>query len=420
MTNQAFKIYQFQTNRQALAKLTDYELITLLENASRGTVRCMANMSMRQIEGALGSLGIDANTEKKDLGDKRKKTTLLKAVIGSLSEINRDMNKAIDELSYYLGLENPESFDADELIRFENTQKTVDETTIAETIQSVEDQIEVIKTVEKRVTKAQQKLEKQLILNSNPPEIRWESDFMGVVKIETETREFWVENPYKNPVVNLVTSNGMVILSGWDTTKDNPFMIAVLKGFQELMNVRAGMTDIQDRLYTISIQLLGSKKRKDWYAQSHESIVLLEGHKMEKKFCGINTEPLCFVDGFDFSKGASYYKAQHYARKYPNTYAYVEGFALADNRIFYHAWLQDRKDGRAIDVTLYDVEQLYGIILDIKWVDKVIASRFTSASCSLNREEISGRYRFSIIEGNFLDDFSFLKSGTAAKQILSV
>lgn len=413
MANQAFSIYQ--TDKDALAKLTDDELKALLQNASRGTVRCMSQMPKARIEGVLNYFGIDAdNLGAYKLGDGRKKSTLLKYAVYHLSTIDENIDKAIDELSYHLGVADNFYLDADEKERLENSRKlAVDEELIAETIQAVETQIQGVRKTERKVTKAQEKLENNLKLNSNPVEIRWESDFMGYVKIGSESREFWVENPYKAPVVNVVTSSGMVILSGWDTTKENPFMIAALKGFHELMNIRQGMTEIDDRLQALSLQLLGSKKRKDWYAQSAENLVLLDGKKMLKKFCGINTEPLCFFDAFDFSKGANYYKAQHYARKYPDTYAYVEGFALAENRLFHHAWLQDRKDGRAIDVTLYNVEQLYGIPLDIRWVDKVIASRSTSNSCSLDREQeqISGRYRFSILEGDFLDDFSFLKGG---------
>lgn len=222
MPDQMFLAYQ--SNNEALEKLTDAELKELLKKASRGTVRCMGDMSMRKIESALLSLGIDP-AEVKGLGDKRKKTTLLKVAIASLSTINKDMDKAIDELSYHLGLQDPQYLDQDEKERHEKA------------IEAIETEA-TVPTVAKKQTKVEAKAQKQKELNSKPAIVKWECDFAGEVSIGNEIRDFWVQDPYSDPIVNLVTSNGTVILSAWESTKENPFMRAVIREFHELLASR--------------------------------------------------------------------------------------------------------------------------------------------------------------------------------------
>jgi len=123
--------------------------------------------------------------------------------------------------------EHPESVSA--------TNKTVTDAEVQQTIDAVEASLEVVKEVSKKVTKAELKLQKRLELESLPAEVKWESDFMGEVWIGKEVREFWVTEPYENPVINLVTSNGTVILSIWDSTRSNPFVKAAVKEFYNLL-----------------------------------------------------------------------------------------------------------------------------------------------------------------------------------------
>ncbi len=106
---------------------------------------------------------------------------------------------------------------------------------IQETIDAVDGAIKTVKTTAKIITKAELKLQKRLELESLPAEVKWESDFMGEVWICKEVREFWVTEPYENPVINLVTSNGTVILSIWDSTKNNPFVKAAVEAFYHLL-----------------------------------------------------------------------------------------------------------------------------------------------------------------------------------------
>ncbi len=284
-------------------------------------------------------------------------------------------------------------------------RELIEDVKIQQTIDAVDGAIETVKKTAKKVTKAAQKLQKQTELNRQPAEVKWKSDFMGEVWIGKEVREFWVDEPYTNPVVNLVTSNGTVILSAWESTKENPFMRAAVREFHELIASQGNASLIENRLMTIAMQLSGSKKRADWYAQSAEDLVLKDGERMEWKSGGHGFYMPEFFDSFDFSQGAAYKKAQHCSRQYSHRYQYVEGFALLNHKLFHHAWIEDKTDGKAVDVTFNEPEiQLFGIVFGIEWVDKVIASRFKGDS-------ISPRFTQSIIEGNFLDDFALLKSG---------
>lgn len=110
-------------------------------------------------------------------------------------------------------------------------KKMIDNATIQQTIDAVDASLQTVKEVSEKVTKAELKLQKRLELESLPAEVKWESDFMGEVWIGKEVREFWVTEPYENPVINLVTSNGTVILSVWDSTKNNPFVKAAVQEF---------------------------------------------------------------------------------------------------------------------------------------------------------------------------------------------
>jgi hypothetical protein len=399
MPDQVF--LKYQSNNEALAVLIDDELKDLLKNASRGTVRCMGDMSMRQIESGLLSLGIDP-AEVKGLGDKRKKSTLLKVAIASLSTIDKDMDKAIDELSFYLGLQDPQYLDEDEKERLEQAKE-------AATVEVLPPQPEQVQPA--KVTKAELQAKKQKQLNSQPASVRWECDFAGEVSIGKEVREFWVADPYTEAVVNLVTSNGTVILSAWGSTKENPFMRAVVREFHELLATRGNTDLIENRLMTISLQLQGSKKREGWHVQSHETLVLIDGKKMEFKRGGQYLMPLNPFDTVDLNEGKAYKTAQKLARDFSDRYSYVEGFVLIDHKLIHHAWLQDRIDNKVVEVVFKDCDldtQYLGIALNIGWVEEVIASR-------LPDDSISPRFSQSIIEGDFLDDFKSLKSGLISK-----
>lgn len=281
----------------------------------------------------------------------------------------------------------------------------IEDARIQKAIDEVGGAIETVKTTARKITKAAQKLQKQTELSRQPAEVKWEGDFAGEVWIGKEVRKFWVDEPYQNPVVNLVTSSGTVILSAWRTTKSNPFMRAAIREFHELMASRGQNSLIENRLMTIAMQLSGSKKRADWYAQSTEELVLKDGERMELK----TQESRFYVpqsfESFNFCQGDAYKKAQHCSRQYSHRYEYVEGFALFNNKLFHHAWIKDKTDGKAVDVTFNESDiQLFGVVLDMGWVDKVVASR-------LKDDSISPRFTQSIIEGNFLDDFALFKSG---------
>lgn len=284
-------------------------------------------------------------------------------------------------------------------------KKMIEDAKIQQTIDAVDSAIETVKTTAKKVTEAAEKLQRQTELSRQPAEVKWESDFIGEVWIGMESREFWVADPYTNPVINLVTSGGTVILSAWKNTKENPFMRAAVREFHELIASRGDTSLIENRLIIIAMQLSGSKKRADWYAQSAEEFVFKNGKRMELK----TQESRFYVpqsfDFFKFSQGDAYKKAQHCSRQYSHRYRYVEGFALFNNKLFHHAWIKDKTDGKAVDVTFNEPDiQLFGVVLDMEWVDKVVASRLRNNSISL-------RFTQSIIEGNFLDDFALLKSG---------
>lgn len=395
MPNQTFLAYQ--SNNEALAKLTDDELKALLKEASRGTVRCMGDMSMRQIEGALLSLGIDP-VDVTGLGDKRKKSTLLKVAIASLSTINKDVDKAIDEFSFYLGLQDPQYLDEDEKERLDRARQGTE-------AEAVDNQVEKVQEMPKKVSKAVLQAKRQKELNSKPASVRWDSDFMGEVVIGNESREFWVQDPYIDPIVNLVTSSGMTILSAWESTKENPFMRAAVREFHELLAMRGDTSLIENRLMTIALQLLGSKKRANWHSQSSESLVLTEGKKMESREGGQYLYVLNPIENVYLNEGTAYIKSQHIARTYPDRYDYVEGFALVGQRLINHAWVFDKRDNKAVEIVFKEQGiQHLGIILDIEWVDKVIASRPQDGS-------ISPRFSQSIIEGDFLNDFELLQFG---------
>ena len=262
-------------------------------------------------------------------------------------------------------------------------RKVMEDAKIQKAIDEVDGAIEIVKTTAKKVTKAAQKIQKQTELNCQPAEVRWESDFMGEVWIGLESREFWVTDPYTNPIINLVTSNGTIILSVWESTKENPFMRAAVREFHELIASRGDNSLIENRLMTIAVQLSGSKKRADWYAQSAEGLVLKDGERMESREGGQCFFVLNPIESVDLNKGTAYIKSKHIARCYPWRYAYVEGFALVGQKLIHHAWVLDQIDNKAVDVTFKDNEiQHFGIVLDTGWVDQVISSRIKDDSIS--------------------------------------
>lgn len=416
---EAFTYYQ--DKKDALRDLTDSQLQLLLKQSPRCSIRLMFEFSTAQIKDALGNLGIDAKENLEGLGDKRKKSTLIKLAVYGLSTLSKDISQAINQLSYSLGIQDNSYLEDDEKKQLENLRHadqeatapaTVSEEKITQTIKEVDGAIETVRQTAKKVTKAQQKLEKQALLNSLPSEVRWESDFLGAVHIGNQAREFWVTDPYTNPVVNLVASNSTVILSSWDSTKENPFIRAALRAFHTLMDERAGKNSIEDRLLTLSMQLTGSKKRANWYAQSHEALVLNDGIRMEpKKRTEVYKDWKLMFDLVPFdisllSEGSAYKNAQKLAKTYPNCFEYVEGFILIDHKLVHHAWVRDMLDAKAIEVTFSDTDvQYFGVPFELDWVEKVIASR-------LKDDTVSDRNLLSIIEGNFLDDFKLLKSGS--------
>lgn len=430
--HEAFAFYQ--DKKDELRDLSDSQLQLLLKQASRCSVRLMFEFSVSQIMDVLGFLGVDPKTEVNGFGDRRKKSTYIKAAIFNLSSLSKDINKAIDQLSYALGLHNEYYLEDDEKVRLENAEKAmnqseivlvseiaeptesteivkVSEAKVEETIREVEQAITTVRETAKRVTKAELKLKEQAALLSAPVSIRWESDFLGYVGLGGKWREFWVTDPYSNPVVNLVTSSGAVILSSWESTKENPYMREAIKAFHSLIDSRTGK-DIEDRLLALSCYFLGSKKRSTWYAQSHEGLVLNDGERLEWKEGGNRLYLSECFDSYDLTQGSAYKKAQHIAREYPGRYEYYEGFALVDNKLFAHAWVKDKREGKAVDVTFTEPKiQLFGIRFDIEWVDKVVANRRSQCEDS----SLSPRNLLSMIEGDYLEDFYLLRNGSPIK-----
>jgi hypothetical protein len=295
-------------------------------------------------------------------------------------------------------LEHPEQSESE-------TNKTVSETEIEDTIDAVDDAIQTVQATVKKVTKSELKLQKQMLLNRLPAEVKWESDFMGEVWIGKEVREFWVTEPYQHPVVNLATSSGMVIMSNWHSTVENPFMRAAVRAFHDLIAERGEPTLIENRLIGLTGLMASNKKRAEWYAQSAEALVLTDGQRMELREGGQYLYVLKSIENVDLNEGTAYSKSQHIARTYPWRYSYVEGFALIRQKLIHHAWVFDKRHNKAVEITFKDPDiQHFGIVLDIEWVDKLLLSR-------LKDDSISPRFSQSIIEGNFLDDFSLLKFG---------
>ena len=60
-------------------------------------------------------------------------------------------------------------------------------------------------------------------------------------------------------------------------------MRAAVREFLELIASRGDTSLIESRLMTIAMQLSGSKKRADWYAQSAEGLVLADGQKWNQR-----------------------------------------------------------------------------------------------------------------------------------------
>lgn len=400
--NAVFNSYKLLSQKAELFALDDCQLGNLLFNASRRNVRAMFEFSVNHIKGTLSYLGhIDIGEDAKGWGDRRKKSTFIKMAIQSLSVFHPDnIDEAVDKLSFALGIQDG-SLEEDERAILDALRKAENDAKVQQAIDAVDAAIQTVQATAKKVTKAELKLQKQMLLNRLPAEVKWESDFMGEVTIGKEVREFWVTEPYQNPVVNLATSSGMVIMSNWLSTVENPFMRAAVRAFHDLIVERGEPTLIENRLIALTGLMASNKKRADWYAQSAEALVLTDGQRMELREGG-DCVP---IENVDLNDGIAYIKSKHIVRCYPWRYSYVEGFALVDRKLIHHAWILDKIDNKAVEVTFKDPDiQHFGIVLDIDWVDRVIASR-------IKDDSISSRFSQSIIEGNFLDDFALLKSG---------
>lgn len=230
--NAAFLYYSTFEKKPELLDLDDLQLKELLSNASRKNVREMFKFTLVDIKKAFDFLGFDERCLK-DWGKKHKKSTWVKMAINQLSFyflVFPHIDKAVDTLSYALGVQIG-SLEEDEQVIFDALRKSKSDAEVQETIDAVNGAIGTVRTTAKKITKAELKLQKRLELESLPAEVKWESDFMGEVWIGKEVREFWVTEPYENPIINLVTSNGTVILSIWDSTKSNPFVKAAVQEF---------------------------------------------------------------------------------------------------------------------------------------------------------------------------------------------
>ena len=407
--NAVFLAYTPFEKKAELLALDDCQLKELLAHASRRNVREMFKFTLVEIKKAFDYLEFDEEALK-PWGNKNKKSTWVKMAIDRLSFsflFFPHIDKAVDTLSYALGIQNG-SLEEDEQAILDALKKAESDEKVQQTIDAVDGAIQTVQATAKKVTKAELKLQRQILLNRLPAEVKWESDFLGEVWMGKEVREFWVAEPYENPVINLATSSGMVIMSNWHSTVENPFMRAAVRAFHDLIAERSEPTLIENRLIALTGLMASNKKRVDWYAQSVEALVMKDGERMKWKQGAEFLYTLQNLDSINFSEGLAYKNAQYYARSFPNAYNYVEGFALANNKLFHHAWVQSKLDLKAVDVTFNEPKiQLFGIVLDIDWVDKSIASR-------IKDDSISPRFTQSIIEGNFLDDFALLKSGVTS------
>jgi hypothetical protein len=197
----------------------------------------------------------------------------------------------------------------------------------------------------------------------------------------------------------------MAIMSNWHSTVENSFMRAAVRAFHDLIAERGKPALIENRLLALTGLMESNKKRADWYAQSAEVLVLADGQRMESREGGQYLYVLNPIESVDLNEGTAYLKSQHIARTYPDRYDYVEGFALVGQKLIHHAWVFDKRHNKAVEITFKDPDiQHFGIVLEIGWIDKVIASR-------LKDDSISPCFSQSIVEGNFFDDFALLKSG---------
>ena len=97
-----------------------------------------------------------------------------------------------------------------------------------------------------------------------------------------------------------------------------------------------------------------------------------------------------------------YQNCQQLVREYSEL-IYCEGYALAPDVVIpiRHAWLIDSK-GEVIEPTWNDNDSVYlGIPLGISWFQSVLNQR-----SAIGRED-----EISILEGNYIEDFSLLKEG---------
>jgi hypothetical protein len=405
INNAVLNSYKLLLQKAELVALDDCQLKDLLSNASRRNVRTMFEFSLDHIKAAFGYLGIDIREGSKGWGDKRKKSTFIKMAIQSLSVLHfDDIDKAVNKLSFALGIQDG-SLEEDERAILDALEKAENNAKLEQAINAVDGAIQTVQATAKKVTKAELKLQRQMLLNRLPPEVKWKSDFMGEVTIGKEVREFWVTEPYTSPVVNLATSSGMAIMSNWHSTVENSFMRAAVRAFHDLIAERGKPALIENRLLALTGLMASNKKRADWYAQSAEVLVLADGQRMESREGGQYLYVLNPIESVDLNEGTAYLKSQHIARTYPDRYDYVEGFALVGQKLIHHAWVFDKRHNKAVEITFKDPDiQHFGIVLEIGWIDKVIASR-------LKDDSISPCFSQSIVEGNFFDDFALLKSG---------
>jgi hypothetical protein len=230
-----------------LLALDDCQLKQLLAHASRRNVREMFKFTLVEIKKAFDYLEFDEEGVKA-WGNKHKKSTWVKMAIDRLSFsflFFPHIDKAVDTLSYALGIQNG-SLEEDEQAILDALEKAQSDAKVQQTINAVDSAIKTVQATAKKITKAELNLQRQMLLNRLPAEVKWESDFMGEVTIGKEVREFWVTEPYQNPVVNLATNSGMVIMSNWLSTVENPFMRAAVRAFNDLIAERGKPTLIKN------------------------------------------------------------------------------------------------------------------------------------------------------------------------------
>jgi hypothetical protein len=151
---------------------------------------------------------------------------------------------------------------------------------------------------------------------------------------------------------------------------------------------------VKEYLESVVAATIVPPKRANWKYKRNEELVLHCGFPMEWKPLPETIAPV--------EPGFCYWNCQQLALANINL-TYVEGYALDAGVGFpiAHAWLLDT-DFRAIDPTWNSQASYFGIPFDAAWVRSFLAVR--------RRDDNN----LSIVDGNYLDDFSLLRDGLPA------